>query len=409
MKHLLTFLLFTCEVCTAQNYQFINGQWFNGTGFENAAWFSAKGLLTKSAPTEIDSVIDLKGYYIVPPYGEAHNHNVSPGAGFKELSNKYLRDGIFYVKNPNSLNEAKTELINSGLILNPVSIDASFSNGGLTSTQGHPSRFFANTPQGEGNFYHFIDSEAHLESRWPLVLSKKPDFIKTYLLFSEELKLRRDDPKYDGFRGLDPSLLKLIVAKAHVAGLRVSTHVETAYDFHEAIAAGVDEINHLPGFRGDPMRGAKASENDLNRFLITVADAQLAASNGVVVVTTIGDTRSLPFFMKIRKLANKLHKQNLTTLRQANVKIALGSDSYEKNSLIEVRYLEDLDVFTNLQLLKMFCETTALTIFPDRKIGAFREGYEASFLILRSNPLQSISNVDDIRYSFKSGLLLKLD
>src|SRR5688572_11269038 len=156
MRHLLTFLLFTCELCTAQNYQFINGQWFNGTGFETAAWFAVKGLLTKSAPAEIDSVIDLKGYYIVPPYGEAHNHNVSPGAGFKELSKKYLREGIFYVKNPNSLNEAKADLISSGLILNPVSIDASFSNGGLTSTQGHPSRFFANTPQGEGNFYHFI-------------------------------------------------------------------------------------------------------------------------------------------------------------------------------------------------------------------------------------------------------------
>jgi hypothetical protein len=409
MRPLLAFLLFTCELCAAQNYQFINGQWFNGTGFENVAWFTVKGLLTKSAPAEIDSVIDLRGFYIVPPYGEAHNHNVSPGSGFQELKKKYLRDGIFYVKNPNSLNEAKQELISDGLILNPVSIDASFSNGGLTSTQGHPSRFFANTPQGEGNFYHFIDSKADLESKWPLVLSGKPDFIKTYLLFSEELEQRRDDPKYDGFRGLDPALLKLIVEKAHMAGLRVSTHVETANDFHEALGAGVDEINHLPGFRGDPMRGGKASENDLNRFLITAADAQLAASNGVVVVTTIGDTRSLPFFMKIRRLANKLHTQNLTTLRQADVKLALGSDSYEKNSLIEVRYLEDLGVFTNLELLKMLCETTAFTIFPDRKIGAFREGYEASFLILRSNPLESMSNVDDIRYAFKNGWFLKLD
>ena len=26
-------------------------------------------------------------------------------------------------------------------------------------------------------------------------------------------------------------------------------------DFHNAIIAGVDEVNHMPGFRGDPMKG----------------------------------------------------------------------------------------------------------------------------------------------------------
>lgn len=40
--------------------------------------------------------------------------------------------------------------------------------------------------------------------------------------------------------------------RAHQAGLRVSTHIETAADFHHALVAGVDEIAHMPGFRGDP-------------------------------------------------------------------------------------------------------------------------------------------------------------
>ena len=59
----------------------------------------------------------------------------------------------------------------------------------------------------------------------------------------------KDDAKYFGWKGLDPSLLKVIVQKAHAAGLRVSTHVESATDFHNALMAGVDEINHTPGFR----------------------------------------------------------------------------------------------------------------------------------------------------------------
>src|SRR5207249_5838999 len=51
------------------------------------------------------------------------------------------------------------------------------------------------------------------------------------------------------WKGLDPALLPEIVQKAHATGLRVSTHIENAADFHNALVAGVDEINHMPGFR----------------------------------------------------------------------------------------------------------------------------------------------------------------
>ena len=71
---------------------------------------------------------------------------------------------------------------------------------------------------------------------------------------------------------MDPALLKTIVQKAHGAGLRVSTHVESAADFHNALMAGVDEINHTPGFRtqGDVL-AHKTSE-----FQIAESDAKFA-------------------------------------------------------------------------------------------------------------------------------------
>src|SRR5437879_13032799 len=76
----------------------------------------------------------------------------------------------------------------------------------------------------------------------------------------------------------------MIVAKAHASNLRVSTHIESAADFHTALLAGVDEINHMPGFRyRDDVKPHQLSE-----FEITESDAKRAASQGPVVVNTLG-------------------------------------------------------------------------------------------------------------------------
>jgi imidazolonepropionase-like amidohydrolase len=51
----------------------------------------------------------------------------------------------------------------------------------------------------------------------------------------------------------------------------------------------------------------------------------------------------------------------------------------------------------------MWCETTAATIFPKRRIGYLKDGYEASFLVLSANPLTDFANVKTIELRFKRG------
>jgi hypothetical protein len=144
----------------------------------------------------------------------------------------------------------------------PNSIDASFGNGGLTISEGHPMILFEDqirpgiepmtgkTERGwfNGKAYYTINNEKDLEDKWQTILADKPDFIKTYLINSEDRGKVSPSSKYKLRAGLDPSLLPVIVAKAHKAGLRVATHVETANDFRMAIMAGVDELAHMPGF-----------------------------------------------------------------------------------------------------------------------------------------------------------------
>lgn len=77
-----------------------NGQWFNGKTFELKTFYSANGKFTLKKPARLDSTIDLNGAYCVPPFAEAHNHNIDGAVEerSRRAIEKYLADGVFYVK-----------------------------------------------------------------------------------------------------------------------------------------------------------------------------------------------------------------------------------------------------------------------------------------------------------------------
>jgi hypothetical protein len=74
--------------------------------------------------------------------------------------------------------------------------------------------------------------------------------------------------------------------------------------------------------------------------------------------------------------------------------------------LAEAMNLYNLKAFDNLSLLKLWCEVTPQTVFPNRKVGRLKEGYEASFLVLEGNPLDDFNNVRKITLRFKQGEVL---
>jgi hypothetical protein len=387
---------------------FIGGRWFTGTAFEEKTAYVVDGVLTFDPLARVDSTIQLAGGYVIPAFGEAHNHNVEHSSRIGRTIEQYLRDGVFYVKNPNNLPKTRHPL--AGTLNVSTSIDVAFANGGLTATGGHPvahakrniERGIWTDADGEGGFYFLVDDEKDLHQVWAQVLADRPDFLKTFLLYSEEYARRKDDPAFVGWKGLDPALLPEIVRRAHQAGLRVSAHIETAADFHNALVAGVDEIAHMPGFRGD----SKVQLPDPAVFEISEADARLAARLGTIVVTTVGGVREIDPAGQdglLRRQFDRLHARNLRLLREHGVQLALGSDDYGDTSVGEAMYLHSLGVFDNLGLLKLWSEATPQAIFPDRKLGCLQEGCEASFLVLREDPIYDFEHVRDIVLRVKQG------
>lgn len=397
-----------------RNYRFINGNWFDGKSFRKTTFFSVNGMLTRKAPPVTDETVDLKGGFVVPPFGDAHCHHFDGDFNIQSLTEQYIKDGIFYAQTmTNSLIGAKSI---SNKVNIPGGIDVGYAHACLTGSDSHPILLYEGLGMGiysprdqyakkaeilksrrrENDVYFIIDTKEDLEKKWNLILAGKPDLIKVILLHSENYAQRKKDTGIG--EGIDPELLPEIVKKAHESGLRVAAHVDSATDYHNALVSGVDIMAHLCGY-------FILSEDDIKDCQLTESDAALTAKRHVTVIPTANLVEGIDN-LPTRTKANENQIRNLKLLKNAGVSFGIGTDSYGTDSLKEAMHLNSLGVWSNLELLKIWCESTPQLIFPRRKIGRLKEGFEASFVVMEKNPLVDFENVHTIRLRFKQGLML---
>jgi len=405
---------------------FVNGKWFTGQDFESATFYAVDGILTKRKPSGPVETVDLQGGFAVPAFGDAHAHFPSTEQNFEMANRNFLQAGAFYVLNAGG--NAETENPLRSKLGTPATIDVIFAHSVFTCHGGHPQPYLEYLSEHgvefgvpfpktklEDHYFRTIDSLADIDLKWPQFFSTKPDFVKLIFVYSELYQSSDGGVKSMGLR---PDLAAEMVHRARAAGLRTGAHIEDAADFHNALAAGIDVIMHLPAFP-DPLIRQVAYRNKSNweeRFTIPASDIELAAKRDVTVVTTAAALSAENFekpnpltaLNENEKRFRKIMTQNIRHLKDAGVRLAVGSDTMPgAGVLAEIDFLKATDIFSNLELLKMWSETTPKTIFPKRNIGALKDGYEANFLVLEGNPIQDFSNVKKISMRMKRADLVK--
>lgn len=414
-------IFFGSQTPGAETWKFTNGNIFNGNNFDRGSLCVANGIIIDTCPDEPDNEMDLEGGYVVPPFAEGHHHTVLFG-GWREAM--FLDHGIVYTWI--MANSANFGPIAREKYAGPETMDFSLAMATLTDPDGHPLQigfnFHDTAEEIEGDWVHTVTSIDELAAKWPLVIAPNPDFIKLFLVNSEDYSALKNDPSIPiRYKGLAPELALPIVQFAKSSGLDVAAHVRTAHDFHIAIEAGVDVIAHLPGFaigpsdEGDFKNPHILSEFETpERFLISIEDATKAARQGISVVTTIGDIAAvvaevgLPedLARKVISIHNYVQQKNLKQLKGAGVEILIGSDAGEGHSVNEAISLGKTGVFSNLEILTSLVALTPQAIFPERKIGRLIPGYEGSFVILSKNPLADLENLKTVIFVFKQGHVL---
>lgn len=413
-----------------KNYEFINGKWFDGKTFRKKIFYSINGFFSDKKPKRIDEIIDLKNGFVIPPFGDAHTHSFYTDEDLESKIEKNLAAGNFYVQvlaNPQkSVVPVREKLKNSPL-------EVLFANGGLTSTLGHP--FFAFEPTAmdikgrywesaedlakirksrlaENDGYWFFDSVKDVDEKWEKYLAGKPHVIKIFLLDAENQSKLGVEEKA-GFKGLLPEVAGYIVKKAHENGLRVFAHIETANDLRLGIKIGVDAFAHLPGYNfewNDTPESAK-------KYDPTKEDFEAIAKKKIIVIPTLSLSEQYSYKWKsdgtfeLDKERNEKvlarQKKLVQMMIENKVLIALGSDESNGHGMKEIFYIYKNKILDPLKLLQIATETPQL-MFPNRRIGKLKNGYESSFLVLEKNPIEDFETIKNIKMRFKQGKFLDI-
>ncbi len=419
---------FSATAQSPKNYEFKNGNWFDGTGFKRKIFYAANGVFVGKRPTKIDETVDLKNGFVIPPFADAHTHNLDGTFNLEKLIKAYLEEGTFYVQ---VLGNYAAGAKQAKPFLNkPSSPDVVYANGSLTRTYGHPFMVYEPLALGiyspgeaykrieevkksrlaENGAYWFLDSKTDVDAKWEKFLATKPDIVKIMLIDAENYPKFVNSDVAD--KGLSPEVAAYVVEKARQAGLRVYAHIETASDFRIGLKIGVDGFAHAPHYGWSGKIEANPKDD------LSLEDIRLAARKKVVVIptanigrgaatATLNDDKTQPYDDERFPRVVERQKRLLNLMRRNGVILALGSDYYGRTFGEELWYLHDNKIFDNRTLLNIAVETTPQTIFPNRKIGKLREGYEANFLVLETNPLNDFKAVKNIRWRFKQGFFLE--
>lgn len=370
---------------------YVNGRIWTGDRFTPGALVVEDHRFV-DAPAETASVqIDLAGGFVTPPLCDAHSHEIQSDWMLEETLAQFRDQGVAYMKILSSVPEYTHGIDDR---LNAADgVEASFAGPPITGPGGHPLglqlRFLEygaypdkSAEDLAGFSYIPLNTVEDLDAAWPDLLDRGVDFIKIMILDAARHAERMGVPDWLGRTGLAPDLVAAVVSRAHADGLTVSAHVNTIEDLRLAVAAGVDEIAHLPG-RMAPQR-------------VTRADARAMAEAGTRLVTTaaLADRlaeRAPALYAQVRQAQT----ESLANLKAEGVRLALGTDGHV-SVIDEVLYLHALGVFTSAELIDMATSACAKAVFPDRKIGQLHPGYEAAFVVFEADPLVDLANAKKV-------------
>jgi len=402
-----------------KSYQFINGQWLDGTSFHRRTFYSVNGVLTRKKPAKIDEGVDLKNGYVIPPFAEAHTHKLDIKSELAEQESRFIKEGTMYVMV--LTNGANNAIVNRRLFNKPSTLDVLYANGGITRTGQHPAFAYERIASGiaqwflpentkiiqasrreENNSYWFFDSIADVDKKWNAYVASKPDIVKIYLL-----DVKNNSPVQ---KTLSEEVAAYVTKKAHDAGLRVAAHIETFDDLKIGLKIGVDIFAHLPHYNYFFSREEPAQPT------FTRAELKMIRKRNIVLIPTLSLNEE---FAVVRDASNnyqgrfdstrfnevvEFQKKTIKTLRNAGFVFATGSD---RDSLTpELNYWVKNNIFDSSFTLQTATVTTPQIMYPKRKIGLLKEGYEASFLVLEGNPLENFDAIKNIKLRFKQGYFL---
>ena len=414
LRFLIACLLLTCGFSQAQtssptqqpyqasaplSWELKNARWFDGQKIQKGNLYVENGVFVAKKPPKVNRKMDMRGQVLIGPLAEAHNHNLQTAWGWGQFADQYIDEGVFYAAmlcgDPDSVAAVRP------LAAAPAAPDVSFVTACITSSDGYPLAAVLPERTAEAAAAQkqivLVDSPEQAARQWAAIKARGGQWLRLVLAHSERPELRQQTEHF-GRLGLTPQTAAALTRLAHADGRKVVAHVETAADFDAALAAGVDVIAHLPGY-------ANTLDDAPGHFAISDESAALAARQHTAVITTTAATALFKLDDAPLAALRDVQRANLARLQAAGVQLLVGSDVFIGTARAELHALDELGI-DRATLLRLATIDTPRALFPGRKLGCFEPGCEASFLVLGSDPIADLAQVDMPMLRVKQGRLL---
>jgi imidazolonepropionase-like amidohydrolase len=192
--------------------------------------------------------------------------------------------------------------------------------------------------------------------------------------------------------------LRAVVEEAHKMEKKVAAHADSAVGIANALAAGVDSIEH--------------------GSYVDRADLELMKKKGVFWVPTravIADQLAAIKDPEIRqKLSDmiELGRKNLALARSLGVKIAMGSDPAERElqgrGAREIVELHRLGL-PAIEAIRAATINAAELIGWAAQVGSVEKGKLADLIAVRGDPLSDVSELERVKFVMKGGVVIRND
>jgi imidazolonepropionase-like amidohydrolase len=195
--------------------------------------------------------------------------------------------------------------------------------------------------------------------------------------------------------GFSAAEVEAIVDEAHVLGLRVLCHCHGGVGLTDALAAGVDSIDHGL-YLADDHKSIERMAQAGTFYVPTMLVLSLHESHGE------GQAKE-----SARQLREQ-HRRGIAQAAEAGVRIAMGTDAGAFGHSHQATELE-LFVeagFSPMQALVAATSTSAACIGLGDQIGTLAAGYDADLIVVAGDPLADIRILQDpakIKMVMKAG------
>ena len=354
-------------------------------------------------------VIDLGGATILPGLIDVHDHLtfVPQNMGYQGLgvsaprqalygassADRTLRAGFTSVRNVGASDFADVALrdaINAGEIPGPRLL---VSGPPLGITGGHcdnnllPSEFHFR----EGGV---ADGPWAARAKVREVIKYGADLIK--ICASGGVLSKGDQP---GTPQYTPEEMKELIVEAHRLGRKVAAHAHGTQSIKEAIAAGVDSIEHASLIDDEGIRLAR----ERGTFLV------MDIYNDDYILQMGEKAGMLPESIEKERKLGKLQRENFRRAVQAGVRMAFGTDGGvypHGDNAKQFAYMVEYGMSPMQAIRAATVNAAELMGWKDR-VGSVEPGKFADLIAVAGDPLADVRQLEKVGFVMKGGAVVK--